>query len=801
MQRSLERLNSIRLDIGTIFQQSMAQAFQAVVLGTQKMSDIFQSFKVAVIGQFADMFAQALQKKAGFDAIFIHNFADTLPAAVASFVSKSGTFISALFNENFGAAGSILRGGLGSLGSGISNVFFPSPGGFGGSAGSTGGGFAGVPFLNPTGGGTTLPSVGSFIPGFGGQAGFFQQGSGLFGGSAFGTLGAGTGITAGLFGSGSPLARIFSGGLGAAALIPGPQQPFIAAAALIASLFGSGLFNQPSRIATEKKDISKLLTQQFGFNVPSGDVSRQVPGLDLTFGSLRPGLAALGTGFALGEDQGGIGTLKRFANLSFAAFKEQGLGVEDAKAKVLALAQAMGFTLVKALGDVKKAFEGGFGDKNNQLTLKEYNEEVKEGQKDISTYGQLLKGTFDILTGFSSQVDTAKVANGLLADTFKKNVKAAGDLTPAMKDLADQVRAGTIPIEEAINKLNEYRATQGKGALELKDFEVNIDAVRQQFVRLGVAIDDVSQHALTIASSIQSIDDQITALKASITALNDQSDALNLQKLQNAFSIFSTIATLRGKLAGSAIVAQERTQSIFPGLSQLTGLPITDIGSLKAAITPAGFNPIATQPAAGGIDLTKLSDTKLAAIGNLIDQLASNYISEANAKLQEGSAKIQTDLQNKITALQTAATAAAAAIQKALTAQIAAINKAAQDRNKALQNEATLIHQNGPGPAKSTRRGQCLQDARRQSQTSSDRPGWLRAIAVLRRRTGLLPAAAARGSRAKDRSCQRHGKSDARGRTPGDPDAAPHDVSICPHLARLPGLVQRHPQRTGDDAG
>ncbi len=132
----------------------------------------------------------------------------------------------------------------------------------------------------------------SFTQGFFGQgsqlppgiSGPYQPPSGISGpsglptgGSGFGGLGAagGTaGLSAAFFGSGPVPARITSGALGAAAFIPGPQQPFVAAAAFIASLFGGGLFNKPGRIAVEKKGIDQFYQQAVGVDLPRSKESK-----------------------------------------------------------------------------------------------------------------------------------------------------------------------------------------------------------------------------------------------------------------------------------------------------------------------------------------------------------------------------------------------------------------------------------------------------------------------------------------------------------------------------------------------
>ncbi len=206
-----------------------------------------------------------------------------------------GNFLSSLFGGNPLSAFSVFRQGgvLGGLG---------GPGGLFGQ---------------------TLP------PGvFGPPApGFFQPGSGLFGGSGFGGAGALAGLGGAFFGSGSDVSRGISGGLGAAALIPGPQQPFVAAAAILASLFAGDAFglNKPGRIQLEKESLEDLFESVLGPGFKVVKEKQGAAGLK-AFEPLQPAGLFLGGLFADQAKEGNQGSIVRtaaqlFGNLDACVFQ------------------------------------------------------------------------------------------------------------------------------------------------------------------------------------------------------------------------------------------------------------------------------------------------------------------------------------------------------------------------------------------------------------------------------------------------------------------------------------------------
>lgn len=615
--RAIERLNQVPLNLGNLLTQAVNGGFEAVVLGTRRMSEVFEGMKASVLQTFASMFAQMVAQKLQFDTLWQKNWLTTIPQAVMAGLGQAGGVLQQFLSGNVTGALSSLGSGIGGGLSALASTLFQGP------AGSLLGAFLGGQALGLPGmmTGAVLPSFlkgglfggasagaglfGQPPPGFVGplQPGFFQQGSGLFGGSGFGTSAGILGLSTAFFGKGPTAARVFSGGLGAAALIPGPQQPFVAGAALIASLFGGDLFglNQPGRIALERQGLEDFLQPALGINVPLTNIGEFLPQAKVNYADVRGGLEALGTTYALRAPEGGIGTIKRFANLAQAAFEEAGLSIEQAQQKVLELARAMGVDLHTALTDINKALAGGFKDEDNRLSLKEYMEEVREGQEDIVTLNKVLKGTFDILTGFSDRVDTAAVANKVLADEFERTAEETGFYTDEVMRLAEAVKAGTIPIEEAVIKLNELRQAQGLAALSLEDFQISEQAVVREFVRLGIAVDETSAKALSLVGVLDQLDQQLKALDEAIKQIDRDIRNLEIERLRQAFAFTQAIATARGLTPQSSLdlLRQERERVILPTIGRILGQDVS--GLLPTTTVPFTFvpPPIIPGPARG----------------------------------------------------------------------------------------------------------------------------------------------------------------------------------------------------------
>jgi chromosome segregation ATPase len=750
--RAIERLNQVPLNLGNLLTQAVNGGFEAVVLGTRRMAEVFEGMKASVLQTFANMFAQMVAQKLQFDTLWQKNWLTTIPQAVMAGLGQAGgvlqQFLSGDVTGALSSLGSGLSGGINSL---LSTLLK-------GPTGSLLGAFLGGEALGLPGmiTGALLPSfmkgglfgtppawfVGPLPEGFVGplpagsfQPGFFQQGSGLFGGSGFGTSAGILGLSTAFFGKGPTLARVFSGGLGAASLIPGPQQPFVAGAAILASLFGGDLFglNRPGRIALERQGLEDFLQPALGINVPLTNIGEFLPRAKVNYADVRGGLEALGTTYALQAPEGGIGTIKRFANLAQSAFEEAGLSIEQAQQKVLELAHAMGFDLHKALTDINTALEGGFKDEENRLSLKEYLEEVREGQEDIVTLNKVLKGAFDVLTGFSDRVDTAAVANKLLAEEFERTAEETGFYTDEVMRLAESIKAGAIPIEEAILKLNELRQAQGLAALSLEDFQISEQAVVREFVKLGVAIDETSAKALSLVGVLDQLDQQLKALDEAIKQVDRDIRNLEIERLRQAFTFTQAIASARGLTPQGSLdlLRQERERVLLPTIGHILGqdvsglLPTTTIpftfvpppvipgpsGGLSVADIALGLRavPGVSQPLTT-TDVTPLRDyllgttgghigTRAGILGDLdleqlqslsasIDQLGQNLIAQFNTQLEAETQRITAHYNQLITEVTTRAEAAAAALREAAEAAAETARQQAEAEAEAARQQA-----------------------------------------------------------------------------------------------------------------
>lgn len=304
----VQRLDQIPVNFAQIFQQGLTDTLSVAISQTGELADVFEGLRANVLSTFTDMFAQMVTKKLAFDTMWTNNWLKDIPAAVQGGASKAAGFLSSLFG--------------------------------GGSASASGGGL----FGNVIGGSsTTSPVTQSLGAGIGGAfAGF---GAGELAKSIFGFGGSKNGQLGGGIGS-------LVGGAAGIALTPvlGPFAPFVGS--LLGNLGGSAigsLFGKPTRINTEREDIEKFLQDELGINVPLKKSDKFIPRGAKNFSGQRGGLEALGVGFGLEGDEGGIGSIKRFANLAQAAFEQANLSIEEANQKVLELAQSMGFDLTNAL--------------------------------------------------------------------------------------------------------------------------------------------------------------------------------------------------------------------------------------------------------------------------------------------------------------------------------------------------------------------------------------------------------------------------------------------------------------------
>lgn len=473
-------------DIGRAFDEVITGILQ----GTQSLGESLEDLGEAFGAKF---FKAMLVGKGDFDRALIGNITQLVGL-------PSGGLLGALFGQGGQAAGTSFFSGL-----------LRSPAAF-----LFGGGGA---FGNVIAGGSSTAGSGLFGNVLSGgsafRPGFFSQGSGLFGGSGFGAAGGLAGLGAGFFGGGPPVARGISGALGAASFIPGPQQPFVAGAAILASLFGGDLFGlfKPGRIAIEKKNFTKFFEKVFeGEDFKVLKESQVASGL-LKFGpEARAAGLTIGALYAEGIGKGATqGTIVRVAGQFLGNLERMGKGSEEAKAMLQQLAQAITDDLGSALTTINSLttqFSKSQG--NNLLSIEEFEEEVREAKRNLKEYGDttnltvrelqelalahgntgsfivtyndLLRGAIELQEGFTSSAQAATLANHLIAEEFSASATEAGLFNEEIQALTDRIEDGSLTLEEAIVALNGIREAAGLAKLELSDFTVDptkvVEAVR-----------------------------------------------------------------------------------------------------------------------------------------------------------------------------------------------------------------------------------------------------------------------------------------------------------------------------------
>ena len=286
-------------------------------------------------------------------------------------------------------------------------------------------------------------------------------------------------------------------------------------AALLAAFKLSDLFNQPGRIETEKKSISKYFEDIFSGTDFKTFKEKQVAGAFVTAGDLGRSATTLGALYAKEAGEGSTqGTIIRAGGQFLAnLFDKQGLSAEQAKDKILELAQGMKFNLVDSLNAVNglmSQFSEHQG--NNLLSLEQFQKELADAKKNLSDYGDtatltakqlsdlavqhgntgsklvlysdLLAGAIDLATGFNAAIDSQSLALSLLSEQFLAVTQAQGSTGQATIDLSKQIQTGTLSIEEAIVELNKIRASSGQAALALTDFQIDPAKVQAQVQQL-----------------------------------------------------------------------------------------------------------------------------------------------------------------------------------------------------------------------------------------------------------------------------------------------------------------------------
>ena len=387
-------------------------------------------------------------------------------------------------------------------------------------------------------------------------------------GAGISTAGPIAGIGSAIFGGGPPVARGISGGLGAAALIPGPQQPFVAGAAILASLFSggplSGIFNQPTRISLEKDSIKDFVEEvygQLGFDI---DLPRRESNVEGPLRAARQGplafsenaLTALGVAYALGVDEGGLGTVARFRNQTLAATGRENLTPAQQRAGLQATARALGVETQEALfAALQRALQGGFD--RDEFSRLEVLENVRENEgEDRATRSRqvrlrnVLAGIIDLSTDFNEAIDSNAVAAGLAADAIEAALTEQGRDVEQYRAVLDQVRDSSIHVAEALTEI---------GMIEFSDLQFSAEEV---------------------ASTIENLEGRIlaTAQAAQGAITQGLSEGLTRAEVEESFATLFEQG-IRNQIVSQAV--NEALSGIFEGVDFAT---IFTDGSDAAAI-------------------------------------------------------------------------------------------------------------------------------------------------------------------------------------------------------------------------
>lgn len=518
-------LNSIKFDFGDRAADAAARMAEGILLGTRKASDALAALKDFGVGVFVDMFAETIRQKLKWEATLSGNLLNDLPNLFAqSGQASQGGFLDSLFGGSGGGGLRSLFGGAVS-GQGLLPSIFGSN--VTGSGGLLGGVFGSPGTIPGFGGvGPNIPGTGIFSGGnpfsFGNLAGGFA--GGLIGGGISGALGIGQSKPGQLGGGIGGTVGGFGGGIVGGALLGAQFGAFAgpigaAVGAIIGTILGgvAGDLFKPGRIATEKKDINKLFKEVFPDDKFKVLKEPQVASGFSTFGDQSNAALALGALYASGQKGATAGTAKRFGGQFLGNLAGQGQSSEEATAATLKLAEALGADLPTAISKANELVDKGvlsnaqFAKQMNdsRKNLKEYGDTtgltaqqltdlaLKNGNvgSTVVTLNKLYAGAIDIATGFSGAVDSAAIANGLLADKFVETAGGADKANGAVGDLAGKVRDGSLSIEEAVQQLNSMRAAAGETQLALNQFTLNPDKVAAELGLIQASIVEAGEAA------------------------------------------------------------------------------------------------------------------------------------------------------------------------------------------------------------------------------------------------------------------------------------------------------------------
>ena len=680
------------LDVGARAEDAAARIADAFLTSGGNITKAFRSLKDEAVDIFRDLFASTIRDKLNWEGILGKNLLTDIPRLFLQGGQASQSAFSSTFGGgNGGGGGGIFNFGAGLLSSGVSGQgLLPSL--FGSTVTGSGGLFGGA-FGSPG----TIPGLGGVgpnIPGSGIFTGgnpfsFANFGGGivgsLIGGGISGALGIGQSKPGQLGGSIGGGIGAFGGGIAGGALL-GAQLgawagPIGAASGAILGVILGGVLGdlfKPGRIATEKKAAIKFFEEVFdGIDFKKFKEKKVAEAFDFFGTETVPSTQALGALFAKDFGKAATqGTIVRFGGQFLANLKAQGVGAEEAKQKILELAQAMGFELGPAINDINglttqfSKAQGG-----SLLSLGEFTEEVAEARKNLSKYGdtsqltakqlselaiqngntgsklvtlnELYAGAIDLATGFSEAVDAQGLANALLADKFAKVAANGGELTAEMIKLRDGVASGSLSIEEAAIQLNGLRESAGLAKLELQDFTLDpeqvvkavqiIEAALQGLVNFGQGLGELLETGISSALAGNKVNFgqafgeffDATLRTAIVKAM--VAGFLQGAAIETLRPLFEKITTLVTQLATKAITPEEFRRQFGAALTDnkelIDGLR-TSFGEAGAAILKL-LQGLGLIPATVG-DATDATDGLAGSAQELVDKII-----ELNHQIEE----------------------------------------------------------------------------------------------------------------------------------------------------------------------
>ena len=113
------------INLGQILEQSVADAFEGIILGTRKLEDVFIAMRDAIVGHFAQMIAKMIRQKLDFDTVWITNV-ENMPEQFGKSVFNIRNIWNSLMNWMTSSIGK-LTGALGTIGYGIAGAVRGEP--------------------------------------------------------------------------------------------------------------------------------------------------------------------------------------------------------------------------------------------------------------------------------------------------------------------------------------------------------------------------------------------------------------------------------------------------------------------------------------------------------------------------------------------------------------------------------------------------------------------------------------------------------------------------------------------------